>query len=73
MSPDRLIYMANQIGKYFESQHRQNAVDGIADHLRKFWDPSMRRTISAYAKNGGEGLDPVVLQAVRALSGVGPT
>ena len=69
MSPDRLVYMANQIGKYFESQHRHNAVDGIADHLKKFWDPSMRRAISAYAQSGGAGLDPVVLQAVRALSG----
>ncbi len=69
MSPDRLVYMANQIGKYFESQHRQNAVDGIADHLRKFWDPSMRQAISIYAQTGGEGLDPVVLQAVRALAG----
>jgi formate dehydrogenase subunit delta len=34
MSPDRLIYMANQIGKYFESQHRQDPVEGIANHLR---------------------------------------
>ena len=65
---DKLVYMANQIGKYFESQHGQNAAAGITDHLRKFWDPSMRRVISAHAQTGGEGLDPVVLQAVRALS-----
>lgn len=67
MSPDRLVYMANQIGKYFESQHRQNAADGIADHLKRFWDPSMRRAIVAHAEEGGAGLDTVVLQAVRAL------
>jgi formate dehydrogenase subunit delta len=67
MSPDRLIYMANQIGKYFASQHGHDPVAGIADHLRKFWDPSMRRAIMAHADQGGAGLDPLVLQAVRAL------
>jgi formate dehydrogenase subunit delta len=67
MSPDKLVYMANQIGKYFESHYRQNAADGIADHLKRFWDPSMRRAIIAHAEQGGAGLDTVVLQAVRAL------
>lgn len=69
MSPDRLIYMANQIGKYFASQHRQDPVEGIANHLRKFWDPSMRRAITAYVDQGGQGLDPPVLQAVQSLQG----
>ena len=41
-SPDRLVYMANQIGKFFASQGRDKAVPGIADHIRKFWDPRMR-------------------------------
>ena len=69
MSPDRLVYMANQIGKFFASQHRQDPVAGTADHLRKFWDPRMRREILAHAAQGGAGLDPVVLQAVRTLGG----
>ena len=42
MSPDRLIYMANQIGKFFESQGHGKAVPGISEHIRKFWDPRMR-------------------------------
>lgn len=33
MSPDRLIYMANQIGKFFQSQGHDRAVPGIADHI----------------------------------------
>jgi len=69
MSPDRLIYMANQIGKYFASQHRQNPVDGIANHLKAFWDPSMRKAILEYVDGGGEGLDPPVLRAVQVLRG----
>jgi len=67
MSPDRLVYMANQIGTYFASQHGTDPAVGITDHLRKFWDPRMRKEIIAHAGRGGEGLDPVVLRAVRTL------
>ena len=42
-SPDRLVYMANQIGKFFESQGHEKAVPAIADHIKKFWDPRMRK------------------------------
>jgi formate dehydrogenase subunit delta len=67
MSPDRLIYMANQIGKFFESQHADKAVPGIAEHIRKFWDPRMRTAILAHLDAGGSGLDPQVRDAVAAL------
>jgi hypothetical protein len=39
-SPDRLIYMANQIGQFFRSQGHDQAVPGIAEHIKKFWDPA---------------------------------
>ncbi len=67
MSPDRLIYMANQIGTFFASQPRTDPADRIADHLAKFWDPSMRKKIVAHLEQGGEGLDPLVKDAVRQL------
>jgi formate dehydrogenase subunit delta len=68
MSLERLVYMANQIGTYFASQPRQDPVEGIANHLRKFWDPRMRREILAHLDDhGGEGLDPLVLKAVQTL------
>ncbi|MGO8910113.1 MAG: formate dehydrogenase subunit delta [Bradyrhizobium sp.] len=67
MSPDRLIYMANQIGKFFESQGHGKAVPGIAEHIRKFWDPRMRSAISAYLDAGGAGLDPDVRDAIATL------
>ena len=41
-SPDKLFYMANQIGKFFQNQGHDKAVPGIAEHIRKFWDPGMR-------------------------------
>jgi len=67
MSPDRLIYMANQIGKFFETQGRDKAVPSIADHIHKFWDPRMRNTIFAHLDAGGAGLDPDVRDAVASL------
>jgi formate dehydrogenase subunit delta len=67
MSPDRLIYMANQIGKFFNSQGQDKAVPGIAEHIKKFWDPRMRTAILAHLDKGGEGLDPSVRDAIATL------
>jgi len=68
MQPDRLVYMANQIGKFFEVQRADEVVPGIANHIKKFWDPRMRQAIFAYIDaNGGEGLDPPVLEALKRL------
>jgi len=63
-SPDKLVYMANQIGKFFCSQPRANAAPDIADHLMKFWEPRMRKAILVHLENGGAGLDPEVRKAI---------
>lgn len=67
MSPDKLVYMANQIGRFFAHQPEEQAVASTRDHLRKFWDPRMRTAILAYVDAGGTGLQPAVLKAVLAL------
>lgn len=69
MSPDRLVYMANQIGAFFRSQGPDKAVPGITEHLKKFWEPRMRRAIIAHLDAGGDGLAPEVRAAVEALKG----
>jgi formate dehydrogenase subunit delta len=66
-SPDKLVYMANQIGKFFSSQGEVVAVESIATHIRKFWDPRMRKTILAHLDAGGAGLEPRVRQAIEQL------
>jgi formate dehydrogenase subunit delta len=66
-SPEKLVYMANQIGKFFQSQGRDRAVPGIAEHIKKFWDPRMLRQIFAHLDTGGAGLDPNVLEALNTL------
>lgn len=68
MSPDNLVYMANQIGKFFASQRPATVVPGIADHIKKFWDPRMRAAIFAHLAAGGSGLDPLVRQAIEQLN-----
>lgn len=73
MSPDKLVYMANQIGRFFAHQPEELAIANTADHLKKFWDPRMRKAIIAYVDSGGAGLQPHVLKAVRSLSAKEPT
>jgi formate dehydrogenase subunit delta len=67
MSPDKLAHMANQIGKFFAHRPEDTAAADIADHLRKFWDPRMRRQIIAILDQSGDKLDPAVKKAVEAL------
>jgi formate dehydrogenase subunit delta len=66
MSPDKLAYMANQIGKFFAHQGGDKAVASIADHLRKFWTPGMRQQALS-ALDAGTAYDPLVARAVNML------
>ena len=52
MSHDKLAYMANQIGRFFQSQKPETAVAGIEDHILKFWDPRMRKALLAQLAEG---------------------
>jgi formate dehydrogenase subunit delta len=63
----KLVQMANQISQFFAAQPGPEAVNGIADHLKAFWTPKMRREIVAHFENGGEGLAPLTRQAVERL------
>ncbi len=66
-SQERLIYMANQIGRFFATQVRDDAVAGTRQHMADFWDPRMRSQIRAHLAAGGDGLDPIVREAVAGL------
>jgi formate dehydrogenase subunit delta len=67
MSPDKLVHMANQIGKFFAHEGETRAAKSVATHLRRYWDPRMRRAILAHYDSGGAGLDPIVREAVGSL------
>jgi formate dehydrogenase subunit delta len=68
MDTHRLVKMVNDIASFFNSEpDHQVALDGIAGHVRRFWDPRMRREIIQWLdSNNGEGLQPLALEALKA-------
>ncbi len=60
----KLISMSNQISAFFRSYPHEVAVSGIADHISKFWDRKMRTSILDHLETGGQGLDPLVSEAL---------
>lgn len=63
-----LVRMANQIGEFFSSYPSPDeAADGIADHLRRFWTPSMREKLLHYAERDGKDLSEPVRAALGRL------
>ena len=67
MDLDNLVRMANRIGDFFEAMpDADEARDGIAQHLKRFWEPRMRREIVAHVDAAGESdLKPIVIEAIR--------
>jgi formate dehydrogenase subunit delta len=76
MNQHHLIDMANRIGEFFESMpDHDEALAGIADHIHKFWEPRMRRTILAMLDDPSASapLLPIVKEAlVKARSELTP-
>jgi formate dehydrogenase subunit delta len=64
---EKLIYMANQIASAFAAQGEAKAVPAIADHIKRFWDPEMRRKFLALAEKPGTELNPLTRKALELL------
>ncbi len=78
MPREDLVRMANQIAHFFEPYPESDAIDGVCDHIEKFWDPAMRRELIAIAAQGGQAarvevepekatLHPLVVKSVARL------
>ncbi len=67
MNENKLITMSNQIAGFFQSYPHEKAVNGIAEHIGKFWDKKMRQTILEHSAAGGSGLEPLVIEALNKL------
>jgi formate dehydrogenase subunit delta len=59
----KLVYMANQIATFFNSQPASEAAQGVATHINKFWEPRMRRQLFEILDREDSGLSPLVVQA----------
>lgn len=68
--PDQtIVRLANRIGEFFAAYPcHLEAVDGVAQHLRKFWEPRMRRQLYAYldGPQAGAGLSELVREAAQS-------
>ena len=68
MRAELMVHNANQIALYFASYPKEEAVAGVADHLKKFWERRMLQELFAYVAQGGAGLHELVLEAAKRLS-----
>ncbi|ASU39658.1 formate dehydrogenase [Herbaspirillum sp. meg3] len=67
MNLPHLIKMANQIGTFFSTMpdHEQAVMD-LASHIKRFWEPRMRRALLLYVdEKGGEELSDIVRESVK--------
>jgi formate dehydrogenase subunit delta len=60
MQTEDMVRMANQISDFFKSYTEQEAIDGISDHITKFWEPRMRKDFFAHMDAGGQGMTELV-------------
>jgi formate dehydrogenase subunit delta len=68
MDPEHLVAMANEIAAFFAGEDPQTAAASVANHLRRYWDPRMRRQIVEHASDGGEGLSQVARAGVELIA-----
>ncbi|HEY1891207.1 MAG TPA: formate dehydrogenase subunit delta [Steroidobacteraceae bacterium] len=74
MNIDLLIKMVNEISAYFASEpDTDQAAKDVAGHLRRYWEPRMRRQIITYCdQRQGAGLTDLALRGVRLLAAAEP-
>ncbi|NNM57701.1 formate dehydrogenase subunit delta [Acidocella sp.] len=72
MSPEKLVYMANQIAKFFVHKNDDEAIAGIAEHIKSFWEKRMLTEIYAYLDADGTGLDDRAKKALQRLRDASP-
>lgn len=68
MAQDDLVRMINQIADFFDAYPEPEAVAGVVEHVRKFWDPAMRRQLIAARESLNDRLHPIARCALAALA-----
>jgi len=62
---EQLVKMANQIA--LNTGAHNNAEDSArrtGEHIQKFWTRAMQEKLIAHWREGGDGLEPVVIKAL---------
>lgn len=69
MITEKLVRMANQIAANFDiGADRARAVDGVVDHMRRFWTPAMLDEIADAHRSGKADLSEIAARAVEQLA-----
>lgn len=66
-----LARMANQVAFFFAGFQDSEAIEGVRDHLTKFWTPAMRRQLKvlyANSANSEHELHQLVQKAIPLLN-----
>ncbi|CAN5340689.1 formate dehydrogenase subunit delta [soil metagenome] len=61
------IRLINKVVVHFGYLPTEQAVTQVADHVRKFWDPRMKRRLFDLVDAGAGELEPVALAATVLL------
>jgi formate dehydrogenase subunit delta len=72
MDTTDLVRMANQIADFYKPYPHEEAVAGVAEHIRSFWEPRMRKALSEIVAGGGKELDELALAGARSALGSQP-
>jgi formate dehydrogenase subunit delta len=69
-----MVKMINEISAFWasEASDPKAAAASVATHLRRYWDPRMRRQIVAHYHAGGGGLCDIGREAVGILAAPQP-
>ena len=68
MDIDNLVRMANRIADFFDAMpDRQEATEGVAMHLKRYWTPGMRTQLANAVDS--DGLHPLVVAALHKKMG----
>jgi formate dehydrogenase subunit delta len=73
MTPSSLIRMSNQIAAFFEAMpNREQAVQDVAAHIRRNWEPRMRAALLQHiGQHGDTELSPLVRDALPLVGNAG--
>jgi formate dehydrogenase subunit delta len=61
------IRLVNKVVLHFGYLPAEQAVTEVADHIRKFWDPRMKRRLFDLVDSEAGALEPVALAAAELL------
>ena len=69
MNAEYLVKMANDIAAFYASESLGPEIaKSIAAHIKRYWDPRMRKEILEHLAHGGEGMKDEVREAIAHLS-----